>query len=58
LVARAHAAGLKVHPYTLRADALPKGVKDVAEAVRLIFHEARADGLFTDHPDKVLEALR
>lgn len=57
LVSRAHAAGLKVHPYTLRADALPKGVKDVAEAARIIFKDARADGLFTDHPDMVLEAL-
>ena len=58
LVARAHAAGLKVHPYTLRADALPKGVKDVREAVELVFSHARADGLFTDHPDKVLSAMR
>lgn len=57
LIARAHKAGLKVHPYTLRADALPKGVKDVAEAARIIFKDAGADGLFTDHPDKVLEAL-
>lgn len=58
LITRAHAVGLLVHPYTLRADALPKGVKDMRQAAELIFRQARADGLFTDHPDQVIKTLR
>ena len=58
LITRAHAVGLLVHPYTLRADALPKGVKDMRQAAELIFRNARADGLFTDHPDQVIKTLR
>lgn len=58
LITRAHAVGLLVHPYTLRADALPKGVKDMRQAAELIFRHARADGLFTDHPDQVIKTLR
>ena len=58
LITRAHAVGLLVHPYTLRADALPKGVKDMRQAAELIFRNARADGLFTDHPDQVIKILR
>lgn len=49
LVANAHAAGLEVHPYTARADALPKWAAcygDVVEALR----EAGVDGYFTDFP--------
>jgi glycerophosphoryl diester phosphodiesterase len=49
LVAHAHAAGLEVHPYTARADALPKWAsryEDVVEALR----EAGVDGYFTDFP--------
>jgi glycerophosphoryl diester phosphodiesterase len=47
LVGDAHAAGLEVHPYTARADALPKWAKtydDVIDALR----EAGVDGYFTD----------
>ena len=51
LAARAHKAGLVSHPYTLRADELPKCVASVDELLRVLFVEAKVDGLFTDFPD-------
>ena len=43
LVARAHALGLAVYPYTF---------KDEQEAMARFLHEHRVEGLFTDFPDK------
>ena len=51
LAARARKAGLKSHPYTLRADELPKCVASVDELLSVLFNEAKVDGLFTDFPD-------
>jgi glycerophosphoryl diester phosphodiesterase len=51
LAARARKAGLLSHPYTLRADELPKCVTSVDELLRVLFDEAKVDGLFTDFPD-------
>ena len=51
LAARARKAGLLSHPYTLRADELPKCVTTVDELLRVLFDEAKVDGLFTDFPD-------
>ena len=51
LVARAHAAGLKVHPYTLRTDALPKGFADGKAYWRFLAQDVQVDGVFTDFPD-------
>lgn len=51
LVERAHAVGLKVHPYTLRMEALPKGFADGKDYFRFLTQEAKVDGLFTDFPD-------
>ncbi len=53
LAARARKAGLLSHPYTLRADELPKCVATVDELLRVLFDEAKVDGLFTDFPDLV-----
>jgi len=47
----AHAAKLIVHPYTLRADDLPKFADSMDDALEVLFTEARIDGLFTDFPD-------
>jgi len=58
LAARARKAGLKSHPYTLRADELPKSVKDADELVRVLFDEAKVDGLFTDFPDLCIRHLK
>jgi glycerophosphoryl diester phosphodiesterase len=51
LAARARKAGLKSHPYTLRADELPKCVTSVDDLLCVLFNEAKVDGLFTDFPD-------
>ncbi len=53
LVAQAHAAGLLVHPYTLRRDELPQGVESFDELLDIIIRQAGVDGLFTDFPDTV-----
>ncbi len=53
LAVRAHKAGLLSHPYTLRADELPKCVTTVDELLRVLFDEAKVDGVFTDFPDLV-----
>ena len=46
----AHAAKLVVHPYTLRADDLPKFADSMDDALEVLFTEARIDGLFTISP--------
>ncbi len=63
LVSNAHRAGLKVHPWTFRAENyfLPRGFRngldprskgDLAGEVRA-FLAAGVDGLFSDHPGLV-----
>ena len=54
----AHAAGLAVHAYTFRADALPNGFTTSESALRALFDDAGIDGLFTDQPDVVARFLR
>ena len=67
LVARAHAAGLQVHPWTfrrenyflptdLRAGADPRAPGDLAAEMRAFIAE-RVDGLFTDNPAVAVELL-
>jgi glycerophosphoryl diester phosphodiesterase len=58
LVSEAHAAGLKVHPYTLRADDLPGFATSPDEVHRALFGEAKADGLFSDFPDLTVRWLQ
>ncbi len=58
LVADAHRCGLLVHPYTLRADALPKYAGTYEELVRIFFRDASVDGVFTDFPDQTLRVLK
>jgi glycerophosphoryl diester phosphodiesterase len=59
VVARAHAARLVVHVWTLRADKefLPAGYKGQAEAEVEHFRQLGVDGIFTDFPDIVVKAL-
>lgn len=54
LVADAHAAGLVVHPYTARADALPDWAGSMDELLKAILVTAAADGVFTDFPDQAV----
>lgn len=55
LVARAHARGLLVHAFTLRADDERRVGSFVDEVIGLAAHGV--DGVFTDHPDQVIAAL-
>ncbi len=50
-VAEAHAAGLAVHPYTLRRDDLPDGFNDFSDLVRFCAERLQIDAVFTDFPD-------
>lgn len=58
LVSDAQALGLKVHPYTFRVDALPTGIKDIAELLEAFLVVQRVDGVFTDFPDSVHQFLK
>lgn len=58
LVKLAHAAGLQVHPYTFRADALPAYADSFAGLIRAFASAAKIDGLFTDFPDQAVSALK
>jgi glycerophosphoryl diester phosphodiesterase len=53
----AHAAGLVVHPYTFRTDALPPNAPDAPATHRALFELAHVDGVFTDFADWTLRAL-
>jgi glycerophosphoryl diester phosphodiesterase len=57
LVSDARRAGLAVHVYTLRHDALPPGISDFPTLLGFLFREAGVDGAFTDAPDRVLRFL-
>jgi glycerophosphoryl diester phosphodiesterase len=58
VVARAHAVGLAVHPYTFRADALPKGFARFDELLSYFFEELGVAGIFTDFPDLTAQFIR
>jgi len=58
LVKNAHAVGLEVHPYTLRADALPPYATSLEELLHIFFLEAQVDGVFTDQCDRGVAFLR
>jgi glycerophosphoryl diester phosphodiesterase len=58
LTRAAQAAGLAVHPYTFRSDALPAYAASFEELLRLLVVDAGVDGIFTDFPDKALNFLQ
>jgi len=60
LVERAHDAGLKVHPYTFRADpeALPDYVVNFDDLLELFLYQLNVDGVFSDFPDKAVDFVR
>jgi glycerophosphoryl diester phosphodiesterase len=57
LVSDAHELGLKVHPYTFRADALVE-FDTFEEMMQTLLIEANIDGAFTDFPDLVIHFLK
>jgi glycerophosphoryl diester phosphodiesterase len=56
LVARAHQRGLKVHPYTFRADRL-EGYPNFEAELERFYVGLEVDGLFTDFPDLARQFL-
>jgi len=56
LIEHSHHLGLFVHAYTLRADELPPAVKGIEAALEILL-QTRLDGVFTDHPDRVVRYL-
>lgn len=59
LVGDAHAAGMQVHPYTLRRDPdhLPAYAADFERLLEIFLVEAGVDGVFTDFPDLAVRFL-
>ncbi|NUQ61111.1 MAG: glycerophosphodiester phosphodiesterase [Pirellulales bacterium] len=58
LVRDAHAAGLAVHPYTFRADALPGYAASFEQLLRIFCDEVGVDGVFSDFPDRTASCFR
>jgi glycerophosphoryl diester phosphodiesterase len=58
LVKDAHAHRLEVHPYTLRADAMPGYAASLEELLEIFVQQAGVDGVFTDHPDRAATFVR
>ena len=50
-------AGLKVHPFTFRADDIPPGFQCFEELVRYFRDELGVDGVFTDFPDRIARLI-
>ncbi len=57
LVSLAHSSDLAVHPYTFRTDQLPPGFESFEAAIQWFVETLSIDGLFTDFPDRAIEAL-
>lgn len=60
LVAKAHRAGLVVHPYTFRADKgqIPRYARNFEDLLDIFYRKADVDGVFTDFPDRAVQYLR
>ena len=56
LVKQAHIAGLQVHPYTFRKDALPASL-NTPQTLDLLFKKLKIDGVFTDFTDVTVDYL-
>jgi glycerophosphoryl diester phosphodiesterase len=57
LISDAHKLGLKVHPYTFRADALNE-FSTFDEMMQTLLVDANIDGAFSDFPDLVVNFLK
>jgi len=60
MVSQAHAAGLKVHPFTFRSDPgkIPAYARDFEHLLEIFLFDLGVDGVFTDFPDKGVGYLR
>ncbi|MDR1827101.1 MAG: glycerophosphodiester phosphodiesterase [Methylobacteriaceae bacterium] len=50
--------GMKLHSWTYRADALPKGFKSEDEVMDFLFKTIKVDGMFSDHADHLIVYLK
>jgi glycerophosphoryl diester phosphodiesterase len=59
MVDNAHRAGLAVHPYTFRADPgrITPWTNSFEDMVRFYVNDVKVDGVFTDFPDKAVDAI-
>jgi glycerophosphoryl diester phosphodiesterase len=51
----ARANHLKIHPYTLRSDKLPKNAPNVTAVLDVLVKKVKVDGVFTDFTDVVVQ---
>ena len=60
ILQEAQKAGLKVHPFTFRADPnhIPAYAKDFKDLVSIFHKKLKVDGFFTDFPDQVIQAIQ
>ena len=58
LVELAHKLQLKVHPWTIRRDALPKEVESLDALHEVLFSRLGVDGAFSDFPDLTVQYVR
>ena len=58
LVRLAREFGLLVHPFTFRADELPRGFSSFTELLTAFLDVLEVDGVFTDFPDLVVQHIR
>lgn len=58
VVEAAHGAGLVVHPYTVRSDALTEGFADAETLMSFLVRDLGVDGFFTDFPDRGVAFVR
>lgn len=53
----ARAQKLEIHPYTFRADHVAEGFDGFAAELTRYFNDIEVTGVFTDHPDRVVDHL-
>lgn len=58
MVADIQSTHLQLHPYTVRQETLPKYVQNIDGLYSALFQHAKADGIFTDFPDTLVQYLK
>ncbi|MEH6445728.1 MAG: glycerophosphodiester phosphodiesterase [Oceanospirillaceae bacterium] len=60
MLVNAQTAGLKVHPYTFRADPgkVAKYAQSFADMLNIFYYQLGVEGVFTDHPDIAVKLIK